>query len=95
MPLSDDIDIYVEGISLTHTAADNTLVHIWTFAASQFENPDSVDSGECPFDGGANPPDFVGQNYFCESGATDPGGFHGDDLLWDGKDCAVEVCCIY
>ena len=96
---SDDVtieEIYVEGISLTHTAADNTLVHIWTFAASQFENPDSVDSGECPCDGGANPPDFVGQNYFCESGATDPGGttgFHGDDLLWDGKDCAVEVCC--
>ena len=35
---------YVEGISLTHTAADNSLVHIWTFAVSLFEDPDSVDS---------------------------------------------------
>ena len=97
--VSDDIEgIYVEGISLTHTAADNTLVHIWTFAASPFENPNSVNIRQCPCDGGANPPDFVGQNYFCESGV--PVGstgsanvFYGDDLLWDGKDCAVEVCC--
>ena len=45
-----------------------------------------------------DPPDFVGQNYFCESGANDPvpgvpSTLHGGDLLWDGKDCAVEVCC--
>ena len=88
--------VYVEGISLTHTA-DN-LVHIWTFAASLFEDPDSVDNAQCPCDGGRDPPDYVGQNYFCESGVpvgTTPSAnvFYGDDLLWDGKDCAVEVCC--
>ena len=91
-------DIYVEGISLTHTAADNSLVHIWTFAASLLEDPNSELASECPCDGGTNPPDFVGQNYFCESGVPvgstgSPNVFYGDDLLWDGKDCAVEVCC--
>ena len=74
------------------------MVHIWTSAASQFEDPDSVDNAECPCDGGHDPPDYVGQNYFCESGVPvgttgSPNVFYGDDLLWDGKDCAVEVCC--
>ena len=83
-------DPYVDGISVTHDDGSGNPVHIWTFAASSLEAPtdDTTNAVECPCDGGTDPPTFVGQNYFCESGSVVL-----DDLLWDGEDCVSEVCC--
>ena len=80
---------YVDGIRVTHSDNSGGLVHIWTFAAATFEEPEdnTNDEYECPCDGGTTPPAFVGQNYFCEADET------SDDILWDGEDCESEVCC--
>lgn len=92
-------NFYLDGISVTHTPSPNRE-HIWSFAASTFENPDRTANRECPCDGGLAPqPTVVGENYFCESGAgaipasQTTNVFHGDDLLWDGLGCSTEVCC--
>ena len=88
---------YVDGVSVTHTADDSSLVHIWTFATAGIEAIGTDIPNECPCAGGSVPPDFVGQNYFCEVGNPPGGGpigaFHGDNLLWDGENCVIEVCC--
>jgi hypothetical protein len=93
-------DVYVNGISLTHGSGPDQE-HIWTFAAAWLEKPegDIFDLlGQCPCDGGPDPPSFVGQNYFCEAGVgeinlADTVGLHDTDLLWDGLQCTTEVCC--
>lgn len=48
--------------------------------------------------GAEQPPTFVGNNYYCESGnPNDDYGddtFYGADKLWDGEQCANEdTCC--
>ena len=98
-----DIEMnYVDGVSLTHGVA-GSRDHIWTFAASAVENPTVGVAAQlppqCPCDGGTTQPSFVGQNYFCESGAgavdisTVTMVFQGADRLWDGMDCTVDACC--
>ena len=88
-------DVYVDGISLTHGSSPRT--HIWTFAAADAEDPMGPASeieAQCPCDGGTSAPDFVQGDYFCEAGVDlQAGGFHGDDVLWDGEDCTTELCC--
>ena len=84
---------YVDGASLTHGAPRQ---HIWTFASfiSEYYN-------ECPcsINSTRGTPQFVGEDYFCESGAnttnvTGTSIFY-DDLLWDGESCNEEEvgCC--
>ena len=77
-------DQYVEGISITtNGSASQPRTHIWTFAIS---NLDFDGSGGCPCTsaGAAQPPNFVGSNYFCEAGG---------DPLWDGEGCSVADAC--
>ena len=84
-----NIDLpYVDGVSLTYGSPRN---HIWSFASYTSE----FFSG-CPCSVGSTDttPAFVGENYFCESGAkistVDPPVFttlYSDDALWDGEDC--------
>ena len=85
--------IYVDGVSVTH---GNPRMHIWTFAVGLHERGGS-DAHNCPCDGGASPPPFVGNNFFCETGDDTPSvevhQFFGDDPLWDGKDCNISTCC--
>lgn len=83
---------YVDGVSLTYGSPRQ---HIWTFIgyySAIFNNcPCSTGSSRTTFD-------FVGQNYFCESG-TNEMNFDGtrvfdEDLLWDGQMCTdTEVPC--
>ena len=94
---------YVEGVSITHGAADSRT-HIWTFAAGLAEvlGPNFANQ-HCPC--GNSPmappaPSFVGSDYFCESGLNapwdvNPFAFHGEDPLWDGQDCltCLTNCC--
>ena len=89
----NDINMpYVDGVSLTY---GNPRQHIWTFvgyySALYPECPCSTGSTRTPFD-------FIGQDYFCESG-TNTENFPGTtvfdrDLLWDGQMCTnTEVPC--
>ena len=98
---------FVSGVVLL---ADSPPEHLWTFAAGLAELGRD-DSGslqpllpdQCPCDR-PNPsdipvPDFVGNNYFCESGINIFSGaflFQSDDPLWDGKNCNPQSnCCKY
>ena len=57
----------------------------------------------CPCDtAGVIPvPQFVGEDFFCDSGYVYPGytnttdwyRFHCSDTLWDGKDCHSTITC--
>ncbi len=45
-------------------------------------------------------PEFVGNDYFCDSGAHDkvpaPSTFYPDDPLWDGSGCGLaSTCCTF
>ena len=88
--------LYVDGVSLTH---GNPRKHIWTFAAGLLENGNnSVNNRHrCPCDNGQNPPKFIEDNYFCETGdherTHNRTKFFKDDPLWDGKNCKESTCC--
>ena len=53
---------YVDGVSITHGQAPRR--HIWTYAIGV----SGRGGGPCPRSGGAQPPEFVGQSYFCSTG---------------------------
>ena len=89
----NDINMpYVDGVSLTY---GNPRQHIWTFVGYY-----SALFPRCPCSTGSTttPFDFIGQDYFCESG-TNTENFPGtmvfdQDLLWDGQMCTdTEVPC--
>ena len=56
--------------------------------------------GSCPCAGGNRPPQFVGLDYYCESGNPGPGDvsqeMYSSDVLWDGQQCGGSeiTCCI-
>ena len=86
---------YACGVSVTHGTPRN---HIWTFAAGHSEG-DTTTSLSCPCDSTAtiSIPQFVGNDYFCESGINGPypaqNIFHPNDPLWDGEDCLPSSTC--
>ena len=87
--------IYVDGVSVTY---GNPRTHIWTFAVGVHERANGNNNNNCPCDGGASPPPFVGNNYFCETGDDTPNvqlhRFYNNDPLWDGFDCHNTTCCL-
>ena len=92
--VGNDINgIYIDGISLTH---GNPRSHIWSFMGGLQE---TVSKSYCPC-GTVIPttaPSFVGNDYFCESGAPSPWQykFYPNDPIWDGLGCGSieERCC--
>ena len=87
---------YVDGVSITHGASPRK--HIWTYAAGLFEDNSQHPYSTCPCTGvGTPPPEFVGSDYYCESGFDISGTslLHPDDPLWDGQDCGglEGTCC--
>ena len=54
---------YMDGISITYS--QNPRKHVWSFASAG--QPESSQH-PCPDFGGAAPPSFVGEDYFCASG---------------------------
>lgn len=93
-------DPYFTGVAVMH---GNPRQHIWTFTTGKWEN-DTNNKVVCPCDTVSDVavPDFVGKDYFCESGYIYPGyynqtklsRFHSEDALWDGKDChTTSKCC--
>ena len=90
---------YVNGLSLTRGSA-GSREHIWTLAGGLAESGPHYSGEWCPCDGGTSPvPEFVGNDYFCESGINGPWInyqwiFHPNDPLWDGMNCLpTSSCC--
>ena len=102
---SNSIDhAYLEGVSITH--GSNPRKHIWSFANGLME-ADGFDSNRhiCPC---ASPnsqmqsyiPSFVGNDYFCETGATTSwrsnAFYTPSDPLWNGSGCSGRnTCCTF
>ena len=89
--------VYVDGLSITYGSPRQ---YIWTFASGASEIPigSSHTSSNCPCSNyqGISPPDFVGNNWYCESGnpeSTIPYySLLSNDPLWDGEDCEGSCC---
>ena len=80
---------YVDGVSLTHGAPRQ---HIWTFAAT------SSDTNHCSCNNnmtGTRPPDYVGNDYFCDTRFLGSG-TDTDLVLWQGTNCtSSNACCSF
>ena len=73
---------YVDGISITH---GNPRDHIWSYAGS---HDPYIDRCPCTTDASQSQPNFVGSDYYCETGSSTT------DRLWDGEGCTGrEVPC--
>ena len=87
---------YVDGVEVTYGVPGNRH-HVYTYAVGNLY-VGSYESS-CPCAGGAAPPDFVGSDYYCESGNPDPSpsmpGLFYPDVLWDGQQCDgnESTCC--
>lgn len=93
----NDIDShYVDGVSLTHGSSPRR--HLWTFMSGFTEV--MLGSTTCPCNTGSSTvvQDFIGENYYCESGNPSSGftaRFYAEDPLWDGNNCGGKEsgCC--
>ena len=91
-------DTYIDGVSLTHGSKPRK--HIWSFAAAIDETQTGYISSKCPCNTRESTPipPWVGNDYFCDSGAEDRWQriFYPDDPLWDGKGCGpTSTCCSF
>ena len=87
---TDDTDINVDGVSLTHGAPRQ---HIWTFAVT------SNDTNHCSCNNSntarTHPPEYVGNDYFCDTRFRESG-VDKDLVLWQGTDCtSSNACCSF
>lgn len=89
-------DPYVDGVSVTH---GNPRSHIWTFAAGVTEGSYALGAAPncpCTRPGATQAPEYVGDNYYCESGNPADRGILGylysSDALWDGEQCEGQCC---
>ena len=94
---------YVDGVSVTYGMPRK---HLWTFAAGLSETIANHEQYTCPCTLNGTefqnlmqqPPAFVGNNYFCESGNPhtsfrNTNDFqYTDDPLWDGENCEGQCC---
>ena len=88
---------YLDGVSIT---VGTPRKHVWSYAVgfSKIYNPNTYKINcPCAKYPGANPPIFVKDHYYCESGSngySTVNAFHGSDPLWDGRGCpAGDDCC--
>ena len=95
---SNSIDsYYVDGVSITQGYPRK---HIWTLMAGLQSSSYSLNNCPCSTPPGNNDiEEFIGNDYFCESGNPNGGWsyvFYSDDPLWDGENCFSQEanCCI-
>ena len=87
--------VYVDGVSITY---GNPRKHIWTHAVGMSEDHEyPYYNCPCAKHPGLNPPPYIGNDYYCESGNR---GVHDGnnilysaDPLWDGNNCPRENNC--
>ena len=89
---SGDINsAYLDGVSITRGSPRE---HVWSYIAGL--RSDMASSCPCSHGSDVNVPSFVGDNYYCESGANNAISFSSlyIDQLWDGSNClALEAPC--
>ena len=79
----------------------NPRKHVWTYAIGISDNGTHDSTCPCAVNRGPNPPSFVSDHYYCESGDTeyaghDPSAYYTSDPVWDGLDCSDSVnCCAH
>ncbi len=87
-------DPYVDGLSITY---DTPRQHLWTYAAGHAEAGNTgAQNCPCADATGAQPPSFVGDHYYCESGNANftEVQWYPNDPLWDGDGCPTgNTCC--
>lgn len=87
-------DPYVDGISVTY--GGHPRKHIWSFAANWVEKKSGYPA-QCPCakNSRSQTPDFVGNDYFCETGKYREDKIDVQDPLWDGDGCGKDEreCC--
>ena len=87
---------YADGVSITQGYPHK---HVWTLINGVYES--NADYSNCPCNtppGGVQPPPFVDNDYFCESGNPDSDWspvLYSNDPLWDGEGCGTQEgnCC--
>ena len=95
-------DNYIDGYSIT---VGYPRTHVWSFVSAHTEGGAGGNTEfACPcartdVETISIVPPFVGDDYFCESGASGtwsvPNTFYVNDPLWDGKGCpATSECCV-
>ena len=92
---------YFTGIAIMHGIPRK---HIWTYANSYYSAATNV--WTCPCNNGSATyllPDFVGNDYYCESGNQEDSNIcyrvnlATNDVLWDGQQCGgiESTCCTH
>ena len=85
----------LDGVIISHGAQQD---HIWNFAAGVTERSSQYRQNNCPCStvAGTQPPTYIGDSYFCESGnpnnVFDEGQLYSSDRLWDGQQCEGRCC---
>lgn len=86
---------YVDGISVTYGSSPRK--HVWTFAAGLTQTASGIIFNcPCALHPGVNPPSFVGNDYYCDSGNLGPTWYwqwYLSGPLWDGNCYAQSQCC--
>ena len=85
---------YLDGIALTYA---DPPCHIWSFAAGVHQYHTGQNGCPCNNGNSGTAPDFVGNDYFCDSGYeinSSPPPIHLlNNQLWDGSGCVNGDCC--
>ena len=88
---------YVDGLSITYRV-DGKRKHIWSLTAG-YSDPGDGSTYNCPCAAGSryNPPYFVNDDHYCESGShstPSSGKWYMNNPLWDGRGChSSSRCC--
>ena len=75
--------------------------HVWTYAVGISDIQDFHVPSNCPCADvrGIDPPSFVSDHYYCESGnagGSNTDAYYTTDPVWDGLDCSGSVnCCAH
>ena len=88
--------IDLDGINITHGAQQH---HIWSYVAGVTERSSQPrhrgNNCPCSTEAGHEPPIFIGDSYYCESGNPNDNFVHdlySSDPLWDGQQCEGTCC---
>uniref|UniRef100_A0A1X7SQY4 Fibrinogen C-terminal domain-containing protein n=1 Tax=Amphimedon queenslandica TaxID=400682 RepID=A0A1X7SQY4_AMPQE len=86
---------YIDGISITRGSPRQ---HVWTLMAGVTGGSGTHTTSHCPCASGSTqgPQSFVGNDYYCESGAGSSytNILYTSDPLWDGQGCgSLETAC--
>ena len=87
---------YVDGVSIT---LGYPRKHVWTYAIGYSEDEYAPNNNcPCAVTPGPDPPSFVGEHYYCQSGSpsySSSNSYYTNATLWQGTGCtnSRDNCC--